>query len=198
MTQFAVLYLHGFLSSEQSQKGQWFRTRASQDTTSFITFNTLTYPLKTPTESVQVINLALQKMLGDKPVVIMGSSLGGFYARYFAHRYGLPSVLINPALNPQNLFPQYFGEHLNPHTGEKVCLNNDYLSQLQSYFITGTDQALPALLLIDKDDEVIDVPFALSLYSTTQTRVFAGGDHRFIHLDKAWQQIIQFTKALSA
>jgi uncharacterized protein len=40
---------------------------------------------------------AIVKAAGDENIVLIGSSLGGYYATYLADYYGLPAALINPA-----------------------------------------------------------------------------------------------------
>jgi len=49
---------------------------------------------------------------------LVGSSLGGFYATYFAEQYNLKAVLINPAVHAHQLItPGYWKNEL---TGEET------------------------------------------------------------------------------
>lgn len=45
----------------------------------------------------------------DAPVVLVGSSLGGYYATWLAEKYQCKALLINPAVLPCQRFEQYLG-----------------------------------------------------------------------------------------
>lgn len=204
------VYLHGFLSSGNSEKGQWFKAQANlladaNEELIFDEFITPTYPIKTPQESVEFIeNLLLN--LKDKwhKVVLFGSSMGGYYAQYLGQKYGVPYILINPALRPIPVFKEHIGHHVNPSTHEPFCIDNSYIASLQTYDVKSLNNQVPAMLLIDTDDEVIDVDYALQAYNPSKSKqgtkftavIYTGGDHRFIHLDQAWLNIKQFIKQL--
>ena len=108
--------------------------------------------------------------------------------------------MINPALNPEKVFRENLGEHTNPATGEKVLINEAYIADLLKYKKDELDQSVPGLLLIDSDDEVIDVDYAINQYTgvgePSKMVVYSGGDHRFIHTQEAWQEIKDFLKSL--
>jgi len=202
------VYLHGFLSSDKSEKGQWLLKKNAQENTAsksnvFDEFITVGYPNKSVKESIQVIDSEIKNQLHkDKKLVLLGSSLGGFYAQYFAQLYHLPYIMINPALNSLPVFKANMGLHINPTTGEEVCIDAEYINNLKKYDVSHPDESIPALLLIDTDDEVIDVNFAIQRYQKREVnhyfkhKIYSGGDHRFIHLEDAWYQIKQFVTSL--
>lgn len=197
------VYLHGFLSSEKSEKGQWLvkkidSERDESDVSFFKKFITVTYPIKSVEQSVQVIeNVLLEHSKNLDKIILLGSSMGGYYAQYIGQKYHVPYIMINPALNPTPVFLENMGTHINPSTGEEVCINEQYIADLQAFDVDVLDRELPALLLIDRDDEVIDVDFAIQKYrrqpeANSKVIIFSGGDHRFIHMDKAWLDIKAF------
>lgn len=204
------VYLHGFLSSGNSEKGQWLKAKVQQDNLLndkpvFSEIYTLTYPIKSPHDSAEEIERCLlnakQKNIN---IILLGSSMGGYYAQYFGQKYQIPYIMINPALNPVPIFNQSMGCHTNPVTSEKFCIDQDYIKALQDYDIEELDQNVPALMLLDTDDEVIDVDLALQRYvqkdnlckkSQFKSALFSGGDHRFIHMPQAWKDIQSFVKA---
>lgn len=204
------VYLHGFLSSGKSEKGQWLHNQvnvAQQQNSQpiFSKFITVTYPIKSVAESINEIEHTLIQYKNElDKVVLLGSSMGGYYAQYFADKYQLPYVMINPALNPVPIFLKNQGEHINPATGEHVCIDDAYIQDIQKYNIEVLNPNLPGLLLIDMDDEVIDVDFAIQRYkkiaqnqkSLTKVVVYSGGNHSFIHMEDAWRQITKFVKSL--
>lgn len=225
MTKVIGLYLHGFLSSGNSEKGQWFKSQSLTEYTSesgsFLDWVTPTYPIGSVALSVSTIRQALEGQLeraeayektsGEAcKVVLLGSSMGGFYAQYFAYEYGLPFVMINPALNPKQVFIENMGVHINPATDETVEINADYINQVLGFQINLAERGMKnsspkSLLLLDLDDEIIDVQYALQYYpiskvgdnnSVNKTVTFTGGDHSFIHLEQAWEEILKFIKCV--
>lgn len=207
MPQYIGLYLHGFLSSGQSQKGQWFKSQLrgsfqANKKSNFKDWLTPTYPIGQVSNSIEKIEGELTDLLEQKEkIVLLGSSMGGFYAQYFGQKYGLPYVMINPALNPEKVFNENLGVHENPATGETVNITKDYIDQLMAFKCDNLDSSIHSLMLIDQDDEVIDVSYALKQYPQgshkhSDTVVYSGGDHSFIHLNEAWTEINCFVKGL--
>ena len=205
MASCTCVYLHGFLSSQQSQKGQWFKETLptllqAQPLAHHCQVLTPDYPMSNPHESVDYLEHFLKQAglfesgSNDK-WFFAGSSMGGFYAQYLAHAYNKPYIMINPALDPMALFEEYEGEHINPYTSEKVLINQDYRMDLKDYY-QHPSQMIPSLLLLDKGDEVIDYQLAERLYNVKEglhkTLVFEGGDHRFQHLEASKELIKQF------
>lgn len=83
-----IIYLHGFASSPQSQKAQWFKQR----------FATLDIPLLIPNLNVpsfeQLTLTAMLEKVADTvrqcppgPVYLIGSSMGGLAALHFVNHY---------------------------------------------------------------------------------------------------------------
>ncbi|WP_029407582.1 YqiA/YcfP family alpha/beta fold hydrolase [Thiomicrorhabdus sp. Milos-T2] len=208
------VYLHGFLSSGNSEKGQWLKSKVKQNSSCFKDVYTPTYPIASPQASVEEINRCIQHALSlSSKVILLGSSMGGYYAQYFGQKYAIPYIMINPALNPTPIFTQNLGSHINPATEEAFCIDAAYIEAIQSFNFSDLQQNIPALLLLDTDDEVIDVEFALQRYAQSYVKsheckagidqnskfesiIFTGGDHRFIHMDTAWLDIQAFAERL--
>jgi len=213
MHSITCVYLHGFLSNGNSHKGQWFAKQAklensmcteSDEGVFFQDWLTPSYPIASPQASVSSIENRLKALLNtpETTVVLMGSSMGGFYAQFLGQKYQLPYVLINPALNPRPIFEANRGEHVNPSTEESVCIDEDYIQQIETYQVAKLNLQIPILLLIDKGDELIDIPFAVSQHPVSQSKcqvqLFEGGDHAFQHLEQAWPMIKAFMQTIHA
>ncbi len=209
------VYLHGFLSSANSQKGRWLveqvakENRQIQETserlakTIFKEIITPTYPISSPVKSVEKIETLLQDLLAEKnhAIVLMGSSMGGYYAQFLGQKYSLPYLMINPALNPKPIFMENLGASINPSTGEKFVIDEAYLQGIEKFDCTVLNNKIPTMLLLDEGDGVIDLPFALARYqgvlgSKSVVHSFEGGDHAFQHLDDAWPMIKDFIERL--
>lgn len=206
MTVCRCVYLHGFLSSANSYKGGWFRGQLprylqSRNKIELKNIYTPTYPFRHPQQSVDYLMDYIERLglaQSEEKWFLIGSSMGGFYARYLSYCYQVPCIMINPALDPAALLQDYQGRHTNPFTVETVEIDRTYCEALKDFYIErGTD--LQSLLLLDKGDEVIDYQNAYDLFrpASRQHRVklFHGGNHAFQHLDEAKQEIADFLEA---
>lgn len=182
-----IIYLHGFNSTGDSAKGQALKAALGDK----ITFYTPTYHYD-PAIAMSSLNTFIQEKLNlhtiDEPRLIIGSSLGGFYAQYLARQYNnFKTVLINPALGPVDTLKNHLGENENFYSGEKYVLQQWHLDELEKYTISSVcNPVIPTLVLIDKDDEVIDYHFAYKKYQPcARVILFDGGDHQFQHLNES-------------
>lgn len=196
-----LLYFHGFKSSCKSVKAQqirdYFRDQANLpagEDLYQVQFICQTYPQANIEAAMTSIQKAIELFNAKGRVLLIGSSLGGFFVEQFGKLYDLPYCMINPALNT-DLFFDYIGEHQNPNTGEKVVLDKEYIEKLKRWKqqIEAKRPSLkPNLLLMDREDKVIDVEFANRIYrpvKTNTTVVFDGGSHDFEHLPNSWKYI---------
>ncbi|KUJ72070.1 YqiA/YcfP family alpha/beta fold hydrolase [Thiomicrospira sp. WB1] len=191
-----ILYLHGFLSSGESAKGRWFDARVTRCLSE--AFARPTWPQSAPEKSARYLCRVLESaQASSEPIrAIMGSSLGGYWARWLGARYGLPSIWINPALALDAVFEPYYGEYIHPHTGETIRINTDYLRSLKQYEVSPSEVA-PSLILLDGGDEVIDSAQTRVVYEPfEQVSIawFDGGSHAFEHCEQAWPAVRAFLK----
>ena len=94
-----IFYFHGFASSADSAKAKVFNDFIKEK------FPTIYLHIPNIDNSIEKSFTQLENLVeeneGDS--LFIGSSLGGFYASYFAEKFNSKAVLINPASNP------YFG-----------------------------------------------------------------------------------------
>ncbi len=88
----SILYLHGYDSSSQGEKAQLLRKACSE--------NRLLIPdlPLNPQECMRLSEDVLQTASND--TIIIGASLGGFYALYLAAKFKKDCLLINPVVHP--------------------------------------------------------------------------------------------------
>ena len=185
-----ILYLHGFASGAASTKALWLQKHLSG-----VDFIVPDYPSHRPREAVQLLSALVEEHLGSErnPIrLVMGSSMGGYYAQYLANRYSLALVMINPALNPIDILSPHVGMHQNYVTGDPVELTAQHIAELVDYEVDKPALDIVTLLLVDTGDEVIDAAFAMEKYhGIGQSVCYPGGDHYFRHLDQALPLIEQ-------
>lgn len=202
-----ILYFHGFTSSANSQKSikiQKMLAEQGQGALATVldrklSFEALTYPQVKVSQSINFLKIWLEKQSKDYNLVLIGSSLGGYYVEYFGQKLKLPYCMLNPALNV-SLFDEHKGEHINPTTKEAVTVDEEYIQSLRNLQHKTLDEEIPALLLMDEKDEVIDIEFALKRYrpvkniSNFHSKIFAGGSHDFEHLFEATDALNHWLK----
>lgn len=174
-----VIYLHGFRSSHLSVKGQLLADYCKKYTEYIDVF--LPDLNQSPQMNVNMLNTYIQSYTGSQ-IVLVGSSLGGFYANYFASYYDLPAVLINPAMTPWQLFETYFGQHQLPFSVTKDwIITQDDLKYLQYNMVCKPTHLKQILLLLQTGDEVLDYQYAANYYQSKDSHCMMlleqKGDH---------------------
>ncbi|OHX11101.1 hypothetical protein BI343_05875 [Chromobacterium amazonense] len=180
-----IVYLHGFNSSPKSLKAGetavWLNLHA-QDIE-------LHCPKLSPhpAEAIRQAETLLLSLPAD--TLLIGSSLGGFYATYLAERHGRPAALINPAIRPDRDLARFAGEQTNPYTGEVYTLGDADLAALQAQK-TDKPTAGRYWLLLGSRDEVLDWREAARHYNGNRQTVFNGDDHRLNNWPKVLPDVV--------
>lgn len=183
-----IVYLHGFNSSPNSHKaGVLARRLAESGCADELRVPALSHwPARAIAQAIEIIESA------RVPLCLAGSSLGGYYATWLAERYGLPAVLINPAVKPYRLLAFYLGTQHNPYTGEVYQLTDEHLAQLRELEVVRPSEPGRYLVLLQTGDEVLDYREALGLYGAAQCRVQEGGDHAYQGFESVVDDLLDF------
>lgn len=183
-----LLYLHGFLSSPQSEKAvqtkQWIEN--NRDDITFVC------PFLTP--YFNETRKTLEELVESTPVYLMGSSLGGYWATWLAEKYDLKAVLINPLVDPYLLDEStYLGVELkNYHTDDVYVLNEDHINELVAVNTLSISRPDNYLLMVQTGDESLDYKLAVKKYHGSKQVVEDGGDHSFQGFERHIPAAIQF------
>ncbi len=175
-----ILYLHGLNSAGTAGKAVTLRKSLAP-----IPITSPTYPAHRPKQAVAELSQLIQRLISkDSKLVIIGSSMGGFYGQYLARQFPVARlILINPALKPWELLHRREGEQQNFVTGERYILTKEDIQQTRDYAIKTVNDHVPTTLFLDKGDETIDYQVAANMYRNTgELIIFEGGDHRFQHM----------------
>lgn len=111
--------------------------------------------------------------------LLVGSSLGGYYATYLAERHGLKALLVNPAVTPHKHFDGYLGTQHNHYTGEAWELTHDHVQALAELEVPAPVDASRYQVWLQTADETLDYRHAERYYRACALRIQAGGDHSF-------------------
>lgn len=168
-----VLYIHGFASCGSGNKVEVLRKHFGED-------RLLSPDL--PVSPKQAIKL-LSDIIDRQPVTLLvGSSLGGYYAEYLSRHSGQPCVLINPATRPFDTLKKHTGSNTNWCSGQKFEWHAEYNDELAAMYQQQADNRQRYLVLLQTGDEILDYQLALNRYQQHKVVLEQGGNHRFENL----------------
>ncbi len=160
-----ILYLHGFQSSALSIKGQQLLAYCQMNTQHTVHLPDLNM---SPLDVMKTLSTKIDSL---DDVVLIGSSLGGFYATQLVAKYGVPAVLINPAMRPWQLFRTLFGmDHIPLQVTESWTLDDAQLDHLEAIAVPFVQDADKIMVLLQQGDEVLDYREAERYYSAASHR----------------------------
>jgi predicted esterase YcpF (UPF0227 family) len=147
-----------------------------------------------PAEAARVLEAALA---GVEPaeLTLLGSSLGGFYATWFAERSACRAVLVNPVVRPWELFADYLGPQKNLYTGDEYVLTLRHIEELRALEVEPVTRPERYLVLLGTADEVLDYRRAVEKYRGAVQVVVQGGDHGFGAFADYLDLVIDFADA---
>jgi predicted esterase YcpF (UPF0227 family) len=183
-----IIYLHGFQSSTLSIKGQFIQAFCQNQ------HHVHLPDLNMPPEQVLAHVSEMIECLDQ--VVLIGSSLGGFYATQLVAKHAVPAVLINPAMRPWQLFHDLFGAELPYVVNAQWTLDQTQLDQLEQMAVPFVQDADKILVLLQQDDEVLDYREAQRYYSNAahQSMIMteANGNHAMDNFADKIPMALQF------
>lgn len=184
-----IFYLHGFNSSPDSLKARLFVDYCHSRGVTDVSVPSLPYD---PFRAMSLLEAAVGPYAAEIALLV-GSSLGGYYATYLAERYGLKAALINPAVAPgDSLQKDFLGMHKNMYTGEEYEFTRAHVDFLRTLNVEKIRTSANYLLCVQTGDEVLDYRLALNLYADSEQLVEQGGNHSFENFEAVLPRILQF------
>ncbi|MDP2245919.1 YqiA/YcfP family alpha/beta fold hydrolase [Pseudomonas sp.] len=170
----SILYLHGLNSSPASLKAsQLSRAMTRLGLDARLRVPALDHH---PRQAIAQIEALIAEL--GRPVLV-GSSLGGYYATHLAERHGLQALLINPAVRPHLRFDGYLGAQHNYYSGETWELTADHVQALAELDVPAPQACARYQVWLQTADETLDYRDAQAYYRACALRIQAGGDHGF-------------------
>jgi len=163
-----LLYIHGFASSAHSKKARVLRRN----------FDAVFVPSLSHIPTLAVETLAEFIRALPVPPVLIGSSLGGYYALYLSQQFKLPAVLINPVVDIQSPLAQVVGMNHHYFDGSLFEFTEEHLQSLSSYACPEpmTDKLM---VMVEMGDELIDHRRTLTLLPGASHEISEGGSHAY-------------------
>ncbi|WP_028694997.1 YqiA/YcfP family alpha/beta fold hydrolase [Pseudomonas cremoricolorata] len=172
----SILYIHGLNSSPLSLKASQLTKVMQQLGLS----ERLRVPAlhHHPRQAIAQLQAAIAEL--DSPLLV-GSSLGGYYATWLAEQHGLKALLINPAVAPHRLFDGYLGTQRNYYSDETWELTHDHIAALAELEVPSPQDRHRFQVWLQTGDETLDYRHAERYYQHCDLRIEQGGDHGFQH-----------------
>lgn len=170
----SILYIHGLNSSPTSTKAsQLFKVAEHCGIAQQLRVPALHHH---PRQAMLQLQAAVAEL--GRPLLV-GSSLGGFYATYLAEQHGLGALLINPAVRPHRLFGGKEELQTNYYTGETWLLTHDHAAALAELEMPEPRDAKRYRVWLQTADETLDYRQAEAFYAGCSLDIQEGGDHSY-------------------
>ncbi len=177
-----LLLLHGFKSAMPNYDYGVIHKAFAADRT-VAGFN---YDYTDVKENVEEFGELFETLLRDRSVVVIGTSLGGFWADYLVNRFELEgAVLVNPSVRPEETMRRALGEQYSKKRQEKFTVTEAAVAAY-SALETPSREAARRLVLLSRDDEILDYQVAAEAFAghpNTKVVVFGEGGHN-LDLDR--------------
>jgi predicted esterase YcpF (UPF0227 family) len=187
-----LVYLHGFRSSPRSSKavitGEAIQALATPE-------NPIEWfcpqLLASPKASMDLVEKHIHDSKHDR-LVVVGSSLGGFYANYLAEKYGCKAVALNPAVRaPRELAP-HVGMLTSYDSDEPFDFRPEYIDELNALQVESITKPSRYFLMAAKGDELLDWREMVEFYKGAEQLVLEGSDHGIAEYPEHLPKVIQF------
>ena len=183
----SILYIHGLNSSPDSQKAR--QMSALMQRIGLAEHLRVPALHHHPRQAIAQLEAALAEL--DAPLLV-GSSLGGYYATHLAERHGLQALLINPVVNPHRLFDGYLGVQTNHYTGELWQLTQDHVTALAELEVPAPADPARFQVWLQTGDETLDYRQAAAFYQACSVHIESGGDHGFQGFARKLPALLEF------
>ncbi|MGA1761947.1 MAG: YqiA/YcfP family alpha/beta fold hydrolase [Gammaproteobacteria bacterium] len=184
-----ILYLHGFASSSDSTKAKLFKTFIQKSKEFVVLVPDL------PNNLIGWSSVIEELVKEYNPVAFVGSSLGGFYASFYARKFEAIDILLNPAVLPAKGMKVYLGKNTNYSTGEEFELTNadiDHLANMEKNIGSVKLSCNRSMVVVETGDELLDYKNAVDFYAGAQIRVIKGGSHSLDSFEDQLDKISSF------
>jgi len=191
-----ILYLHGFRSSPLSHKAtlmqEALRKRGYEER-----WRCPSLPAS-PRQALELANSIIagaeadQGLVPERELVVVGSSLGGYYAGCLAWRWGCPAVLLNPVIHAARDLATQVGRHTLYHSDEVFVFLQAHVEELAAMAVPRPRDPRRYYLLAAKGDEVLDWREMAEWYAGAQGHILEGGDHGLSDFERWLPEVLDF------
>lgn len=187
-----LVYLHGFRSSPRSSKavmtGEAIKALSSAA-------NPIEWYcpqlLASPKESMDMVTAHIEQSKADR-IVVIGSSLGGFYANHLAEKYACKAVALNPAVRAARELAPHVGMMTAYDSDEPFDFRPEYIDELKALQVEAITNPGRYFLIAAKGDELLDWREMVDFYSGAKQLVLEGSDHGIADYAEHLPKVLDF------
>ena len=196
-----IIYLHGLDADPNANKAVITANHAKA-----LGIDTLRPDLNCPPDDVVAKILAL---LQDNPnAVLVGSSLGGYFATLLSDMTGTPAVLLNPSIRPDLSFTRFLTDNFDGQTladdaviytttgGWQICYGD--LAWFEKHRLT-VKNADKIKVLLKMGDELLDAHATQAFFESCGADIVAqdGGDHRMSDYGEEVRLVLEWVRTFN-
>jgi len=187
-----IVYLHGFRSSPRSSKAVMTGEAINK-------LCTVDHPIKwfcpqlvaSPKASIEMVMQHIETSKYDR-LIVMGSSLGGYYANYLAEKYACKAVVLNPAVRAPRELKSHVGMLTEYDTNEPYDFRPEFIHELKDLQIETVSDPSRYFLMAAKGDELLDWQEMVEFYKGAEQLVLEGSDHGISEYADHLPQVLRF------
>lgn len=204
-----LIYIHGLDSDANSTKGLLLDKYCQQH---HLDISVHRPDLNQPPKVVFDKLLKLVAELdADSKVILVGSSLGGYFATLVSNETGCPALLINPSTQPHITLQRFEADKsadtlkIDDHQ-EKIlhtteggwAITKSDLQWFKRHQLLTVENPSEVTVMLKKGDELLDANLSAAFYKHQGATVIAqdGGDHRFSDFAEHLPEVIEILKQL--
>lgn len=191
-----ILYLHGFRSSPQSFKAQLL-SQAFADKGVADQWFCPQLPAS-PAATLKLCNQLIEKNLLDRglqpaqELVVIGSSLGGYYAACLAEQWQCRAIVLNPVVNAARDLATQVGKHSRFHSDEPFEFLPEHVDELAAMAPQRPRNPNRYFLLAATGDELLDWREMADWYANSHGFIIQGSDHGLSDFETWLPDVVQF------
>lgn len=169
-----IINLHGFKSHGNNSTYQELARHFGTDS-----IVSPTLPVS-PFDAIELVESLLPRYINAHPILV-GTSLGGFYAYVLHKRHGFYSHLINPSFSPWETLSNQLGPHIRFDIDEAFEWTSQDIEELQvlgAEINKQTNAPQKLTFYLGKNDELINHSYLNAAFQESK-KIWTDDTHRF-------------------
>ena len=147
--------------------------------------------LASPKDSMAMVTKYIDQSKADR-IVVIGSSLGGFYANYLAEKYACKAVALNPAVHAARELAPHVGMMTSYDGNEPFDFRSEYIDELKALQVERISNPDRYFLIAAKGDELLDWREMSAFYQGANQLILEGSDHGIADYADHLPRVLEF------